>query len=99
MAVAEPTLTLVPELLTDEQAAAIWQIGTSKFHELRSSKPKWFPVPIQLSARVVRYSRAEVEGAVALMPRQLAPVEPASLKKARQQKALEHASKPSNWRD
>ena len=72
-----------PVLLTDAQAARLWGIGVSKFHQLRASGASWFPRPIQLSARVVRYSRLEVEAAVANMPRQVDAEQPEALRRAR----------------
>jgi predicted DNA-binding transcriptional regulator AlpA len=74
---------VLPFLLTDKQAADLWGIGLTLFHELRAGRPAWFPKAIQLSPRVVRYSRAEVEAAIANMPRQADPSEPAQLRRAR----------------
>lgn len=76
---------LAPVLLTEEQAAELWGIGKTLFYELRASGAEWFPRPVKLSARVVRYVRAEVEAAVEHMPR-LATAgasEPAQLLRAR----------------
>jgi predicted DNA-binding transcriptional regulator AlpA len=64
-------------LLTDDEAAATLGIGMTTFHELR--KRPWFPAPIQLGPRLVRWSLAEIEDAIAQMPRQREPSEPAQL--------------------
>jgi predicted DNA-binding transcriptional regulator AlpA len=68
-------------LLTDKQVADCLGIGLSTLHELRGQP--WFPRPIQLSSRIVRWSRIELEHAVANMPRQEQPSEPAQLRRGR----------------
>jgi predicted DNA-binding transcriptional regulator AlpA len=74
---------LQPVLVTDEQAAAMWQVGKTVFYELRASGADWFPRPVQLGPRTVRYVRSEVEQAVLHMPRMGASSEPARLARAR----------------
>lgn len=74
---------VLPVLLTDAQAAKLWGIGVSKFHQFRASGADWFPRAIQLSPRIVKYARSEVEAAVARMPRQQAATQPEELRRAR----------------
>lgn len=79
------TSSALPALLTDLQAAKIWGIGRSAFHLLRAAGHDWFPPAVQLGPRTVRYARADVEAAVAKMPRR-APAdtnEPTHLRRAR----------------
>lgn len=68
-------------LLTAEEAAELLGVGSTVFHELR--RESWFPKAIALGARVVRWSRKELEEAVDAMPRQQAPAEPLQLAKGR----------------
>jgi predicted DNA-binding transcriptional regulator AlpA len=70
-------------LLTDVQAARLLGIGRSLFHKLRSTGADWLPTPVQISPRVVRYSRREIEDCVARMPRLIEHSEPVSLRRAR----------------
>lgn len=71
---------IAPILLTDRQAAELLGIGTSKFHEVRYEA--WMPQPIALGPKLVRWSRLELEEAVARMPRQSAG-EPAQLRRGK----------------
>lgn len=76
-----PSTLALPALLTDEQAAAFMGISKRKFHELRNEP--WMPRPIVLGPRLVRWSRAELDHAVASMPRQEHASEPAQLRRGR----------------
>lgn len=55
-------------LLTDEEAAACYGVSRRMFHELR--KEPWMPKPVVLGPRTMRWSLAELEAAIANMPRQ-----------------------------
>lgn len=72
-----------PALLTDEQSADLLGISRRKFHELRAES--WWPVQaVALGPRLLRWPRAELEQAIATMPRQQATgSEPAQLARAR----------------
>ncbi len=70
-----------PVLLNDVQAAACLGVSVRKFHDLRHSL--WMPRPVVLGPRMVRWPRAEIEQAVAAMPRQQAPSEPVQLRRAK----------------
>lgn len=72
---------VMPTLLTDDQAARCLGVSRRKFHQLRAQD--WMPRPIVLGPRIVRWARAELEHAVASMPRQAQATEPASLRRAR----------------
>jgi predicted DNA-binding transcriptional regulator AlpA len=78
-------------LLTDVQAAQCMGISRRKFHELRDES--WMPRPIVLGPRIVRWSRAELEHAVANMPRQEQASEPAQLRRGRID-AMKRGGKP-----
>jgi predicted DNA-binding transcriptional regulator AlpA len=80
---------IVPLLLTTPEAAALLGVGTTTFHELRSAP--WMPAPVQLSPRVVRWSRSELEDAISRMPRQIVLAEPTQLHRGRERKRLEAA--------
>ncbi|MDB5957686.1 hypothetical protein [Ramlibacter sp.] len=73
--------TDTPILLTDEQSAAAFHVSKRKFHELQSEP--WMPRPVALGPRLLRWSRTELEAAVARMPRQTERTEPAELARAR----------------
>lgn len=64
-------------LLTDAEAAALFSVGLRTFAKLQSEP--WFPRPVALGARLKRHNRAELEAAVAHMPRPDRPGEPAQL--------------------
>ena len=69
-------------LMSDEECAVALGISVRKFHQLRSER--WFPAPIALGPRLLRWSRSELESAIADMPRQERPTaEPAQLLRAR----------------
>lgn len=71
-----------PVLLTDKQAAACLGVSVRKFHDLR--KESWVPRPVVLGPRLLRWPRAEMEAAVASMPRQTDTTpEPAQLLRSR----------------
>jgi predicted DNA-binding transcriptional regulator AlpA len=73
-------------LLTDDQAAALLGVSTRKFHDLR--REPWMVQPVQLGPRLLRWPRAELEAAIARMPRQAAPgAEPAQLRRQRIERA------------
>ena len=73
---------LAPALLTEDQAAQYLGVGSRKFRELRGEA--WMCAPILLGPRHQRWSRAELDAAIAAMPRQAAkPDEPAQLARAR----------------
>ena len=73
-----------PILLTDEQAAAALNVSVRRLHELREQP--WFPRAIALGPRQLRFARAELEAAVASMPRQESKFEPSQLAAARRRR-------------
>lgn len=80
---ARPSATIAPALLTDDQSAEFLGVSRRKFHELRAEP--WWPVKaVVLGPRLLRWPRAELEQAVASMPRQAATgSEPAHLRRAK----------------
>jgi predicted DNA-binding transcriptional regulator AlpA len=74
-----------PLLLSDKQAAALFGVSVRKFHEMRAEP--WMARPVVLGPRLVRWSRTELECAVASMPRQTEAIEPAQLLRARIERA------------
>ncbi len=54
-------------LLGAKDAAAVLGIGERAFHMLRDQP--WMPKPVTFGPRLLRWSRAELEAAVASMPR------------------------------
>ena len=67
-----------PVLMNDDQSAACLGVSVRKFHELRNEP--WMPRPVSLGPRLLRWPRAEIERAVADMPRLAAAApEPAQL--------------------
>lgn len=71
-----------PALLADEQAAEYLSVSVRKFHELRSES--WMPRPVVLGPRLLRWARAELDAAIAGMPRQQeASAEPAQLRRGK----------------
>lgn len=73
--------SLPPVLLTDSESAALFGVSVRTFHALRDES--WMPKPIELGPRLLRWSRAELEDAVAAMPRQSGRSEPAALARSR----------------
>lgn len=74
--------TIAPALLSDDQAAAYLGISVRRFHELRAEP--WLPKPITLGPRLLRWSRVELDQAVASMPRKTeAAAEPAQLRRGK----------------
>ena len=81
-----PAPSAFPVLLSDVQAAATLGVSVRKFHELR--REDWLPLPVVLGPRLLRWPRAELEQAVAVMPRQQKPAgEPLQLAKGRAARA------------
>lgn len=77
-----PSAFIAPILLDDEQSATALGTSVRKFHELRAEP--WMPRPVVLGPRMLRWSRAELEAAVAHMPRQEAAAnEPAHLRRGK----------------
>jgi predicted DNA-binding transcriptional regulator AlpA len=73
---------IVPELLDDDQGAALYGVSLRKFLELQHEA--WFPKPVILGARLKRHIRRELIAATSMMPRQeQVPAEPATLRRAR----------------
>jgi len=71
-----------PLLLSEKQAAALYGVSVRKFFELRVAG--LVSEPIVLGPRLLRWPRAEIEAAIAGMPRQrLAGAEPLHLAKGR----------------
>lgn len=69
-------------LLTEVQAAAALGVSERKFASLR--KLPWFPKPVFLGPRTLRWSVEELRKAVADMPREAASrAEPSELAEAR----------------
>ena len=80
-----------PVLLNDDQAAACLGVSVRKFHDLR--KEEWMPRPVVLGPRMLRWPRAEIEAAVATMPRLAeAGPEPAQLRRAKIERMKSGAS-------
>lgn len=74
--------SIAPALLSEDQSAAMFGVSVRKFAELR--REPWMPLPIALGPRLLRWSRAELEVAVASMPRRKEPAEePLQLAKGR----------------
>lgn len=75
-----------PVLLNDEQSAACLGVSVRKFHELR--KEAWMPRPHVLGPRLLKWSRLEIERAIADIPRLASPSpEPSQLLRGRIEKA------------
>jgi predicted DNA-binding transcriptional regulator AlpA len=71
-----------PALMNEAQTAALLGISPRKLHDIRNQG--WFPVPIVLGPRALRWSRDEVMQALAQRaPRQESAQEPAQLRRAR----------------
>jgi predicted DNA-binding transcriptional regulator AlpA len=81
MSAPSENTSVAPVLLTDAESAAFFNVGTRTFHTLRDAP--WMPRPIVLGPRLLRWSRIELEHAVAAMPRQADRVEPAELRRSR----------------
>lgn len=70
------------ELLNFKQAAALLGVSVRTFHALRAET--WFPAPLELGPRLLRWRRAELlEALSAKAPRQVARAEPQQLANAR----------------
>ena len=75
-----------PALLSDEQAAAFYGVSPRTFHSMRGQP--FMPAPIQLGVRLLKWSRVELEEAIAKMPRVDAPSpEPKQLLRGRIERA------------
>lgn len=72
-----------PALLNAEQSAReVYNVSERTFHAMRNAG--LVPAPIVLGPRMLRWSRAELEAAVAAMPRQTEPAPaPAQLQRGR----------------
>lgn len=80
------TSPVAPALLNEAQAAALFGVSARKFSELRAAP--WMPRPIALGPRALRWSRVELEAAIAHAPRLVEPLaEPLPLAKARAARA------------
>jgi len=82
-AVSRKSGEVVPALLSDDGAAALYSISVRKFHELRAAEDSFVPRPIKLGPRLLRWSREELLAAVAAMPRAEPGAEPVHLKQAK----------------
>lgn len=70
------------ELLNFREAAALLGVSVRSFHALRAES--WFPPPLELGPRLLRWRRAELVQALAeKAPRQLFRAEPEQLASAR----------------
>lgn len=77
---------IAPALLTDDQAAAFLGVGSRKFREMQDDG--LLPAPIVLGPRHRRWSRVDLDAAIAAMPRQSAKAaEPAQLLRTRIERA------------
>jgi predicted DNA-binding transcriptional regulator AlpA len=77
---------ITPALFTSEQAAAYLGMSEAKFHELRDEP--WMCDAIPLGARMVRWARADLDAAIAAMPRQARRAsEPAQLLRSKIERA------------
>jgi len=75
-----------PLLLDELGAAAALGVSKATFERLRSAP--WMPKPIALGPRLLRWSVAELQGAIAAMPRQAEPAPmPLALVKAQAKRA------------
>lgn len=81
-----PAAVSAPGALLSEDEAAAW-FGVSKrtFQSLRDAP--WMPSPIVLGPRMLRWSADELRAAVAAMPRLSERTQPASLLRARIERA------------
>lgn len=77
--------TSPPALLTAPQAAGVLQVSERRFHQLRLSED-WLPRPIALGPRLLRWSRQELEAAVAAAPRAETVAEPPTLAEGRRRR-------------
>jgi len=83
---ARRSTSIAPALLTSEQAAEYLGMSEAKFHELRNEP--WMCEPIPLGPRMVRWSRADLDAAIAGMPRQVRrPGEPTQLLRSKIERA------------
>jgi predicted DNA-binding transcriptional regulator AlpA len=70
------------ELLNFREAAALLGISVRSFHLLRAEA--WFPAPLELGPRLLRWRRAElIEALAEKAPRQVVRAEPHQLAGAR----------------
>ena len=75
-----------PLLLDERGAAAALGVSEATFGRLRDEP--WLPKPIALGPRLLRWSVAELQGAIAAMPRQAEPAPmPLALVKAQAKRA------------
>lgn len=71
------------ELLNFREAAALLGVSVRSFHMLRAES--WFPTPLELGPRLLRWRRAELVQALAeKAPRQVSRAEPPHLANARE---------------
>jgi hypothetical protein len=83
---AAPVAVITPAVFTTPQAAAYLGVSEARFHELRPEP--WMCAPIALSQRMLRWSRADLDAAIAAMPRlSKTPAEPTWLANARSERA------------
>lgn len=74
------------ELLNFRQGAALMGISIRSFHQLRAEP--WFPAPLELGPRLLRWRRAELmEALEKRAPRQTLRAEPVQLASVREQRA------------
>lgn len=80
-----PLPAVVPELLTDTEAAAFLGMPVRKFHKLRHES--WMPDAVELSPRALRWVRSELlQAAVNHAPRRRLQDEPVQLRSSRARK-------------
>lgn len=74
------------ELLNFRQGAELLGISIRSFHQLRAEP--WFPAPLELGPRLLRWRRSELlEALASRAPRQTQRAEPAQLATARESSA------------
>lgn len=73
----DATAVSVRMLLSEKEAAFLWGMSERKFADL--CKEPWMPKPLELGPRLLRWSRAELDAAVANMPRKSARTVPTEL--------------------
>lgn len=82
LAVASASVIVEPELLTDDQAAALLGVPVRKLMEKLRFEP-WMPAPRMLSPRTRRWARAELQEAIRTIPHQAPSDEPPQLRRGR----------------
>lgn len=84
-ATLSPLPHVIPELLSDIEAATLLGMSVRKFHKLRHEE--WMPEAVELSPRSLRWVRSELlKAAMNCAPRRKLQDEPAQLRSSRSRK-------------